>query len=74
MSVKRLSYTRWFVRAGVNFSFNTNWNKIVLALSSIIKSDIEKDITKSEVKAFFYQMARIKTGFMVVFWISLGTL
>ncbi|KAL4085416.1 hypothetical protein QTP88_027275 [Uroleucon formosanum] len=68
VSVKRLSDTRWSARAEACSSLNTNWNEIILALSNILKNDIEKEVTKSEARGLLNQMDRIETAFMVVFW------
>jgi len=40
---------------------------MLLALSNIIKSDIEKDVIKSETRGLINQMERLETDFMVIF-------
>lgn len=50
VSVKRLSDTRWSARSEACSSLNKNWNEIILALSNKVKSDIEKETTKSEAR------------------------
>lgn len=55
-------------RTKASSSLNKNWNEIILALSNIIKSDVEKEVTKSEARGLLNQLERFEIAFMVVFW------
>jgi len=67
LNVKRLSDTRRSAHAEDCSSVNKNCNEIIMALSYIIKSVIEKDVIKSVVRRL-HQMKRLKTDVMVVLW------